>query len=31
MMKSMEKFTAAMTGAMKKYPGSQEIMNATVK
>ena len=31
MMKSMEKFTAAMTGAMKKYPGSQEIMDATVK
>ncbi|HNX24482.1 MAG TPA: hypothetical protein PKG60_10575 [Spirochaetota bacterium] len=31
MMKSMEKFTAAMTGVMKKYPGAKEIMDATVK
>jgi hypothetical protein len=31
MMKSMEKFTAAMMGAMKKYPGSKEIMDASVK
>ncbi len=31
MMKSMERFTAAMTGVMIKYPGSKEIMDASVK
>ncbi|PKL16236.1 MAG: hypothetical protein CVV49_17260 [Spirochaetae bacterium HGW-Spirochaetae-5] len=31
MMKSMERFTAAMTGAMVKYPGAKEIMDASVK
>ncbi len=30
-MKSMERFTVAMTGAMKKYPGAKEIMDASVK
>lgn len=31
MMKSMEKFTAAMTGAMKKYAGAKELMDAAAK
>lgn len=31
MIKSMERFTVAMTGAMTKYPGAKEIMEASVK